>query len=92
MEFGLPDLAEDGLAPEKQNARLKRCVAEHLLVFKDGRKLRSHLIPRMVEFLEDLFFERVQQVILVIDEFDRYIEYETAHAAEADETGEVILL
>ena len=29
---------------------------------------------------------------LFIDEFDRYLEYETAHAAEADGAGEVILL
>jgi hypothetical protein len=64
VEFGLPDLLEDGLSPEEQNARLRRCVEGHLFVFKDGRKLPIRLIPKMVEFLADLFYERTQQAIL----------------------------
>lgn len=62
--FGLPDLLEDGLTPEEQNERVRRSVEDHLFIFKDGRKLKIRLIPKMVEFIADLFYERVQQAIL----------------------------
>lgn len=63
-DFGLPDLLEDGLTPEQQNARLKQLVETQLFVAKDGRRLPIVMIEPMVEFVSDLFFERVQQAIL----------------------------
>ncbi|MBC8253911.1 MAG: hypothetical protein H8E35_07775 [Ardenticatenia bacterium] len=36
----------------------------HLFIFKDGRRQPIVMIPPMVEFIADLFFERTQQAIL----------------------------
>ena len=63
-DFGLPDLLAEGLAPEDQNARLKELVEQNLFIFKDGRRLPIVMIPPMVEFVSDLFYERTQQAIL----------------------------
>jgi hypothetical protein len=63
-DFGLPDLLEEGLGTEEQNARLRETVEKHLFIYKDGRKLSIHVIPPMLSFLSDLFFERTQQAIL----------------------------
>ncbi|MBK9471831.1 MAG: hypothetical protein IPO18_06040 [bacterium] len=63
-DFGLPDLLEDGLTPDEQNARMKQLVETQLFVFKDGRRLPIVMIAPMVEFVSDLFFERTQQAIL----------------------------
>ena len=63
-DFGLPDLLRDGLAPAAQNARVKQLVEEKLFIFKDGRRLPIVMIPPMVEFVADLFYERTQQAIL----------------------------
>ncbi|MDO8943239.1 MAG: hypothetical protein Q7U75_08630, partial [Desulfobacterales bacterium] len=63
-DFGLPDLLVDGLTPEEQNALLKQMVETHLFIFKDGRRLPIVMIPPMVEFVADLFYERTQQAIL----------------------------
>ncbi len=63
-DFGLPDLLVDGLTPEEQNALLKQMVEIHLFIFKDGRRLPIVMIPPMVEFVADLFYERTQQAIL----------------------------
>ena len=64
MDFGLPDLLQGALTPVEQDALLKRCVEDHLFIFKDGRRLPIVMIPPMVEFVADLFFERTQQAIL----------------------------
>jgi hypothetical protein len=63
-DFGLPDLLEEGLTSEQQNARLKACIETHLFIYKDGRKLPIVVIPPMLEFLGDLFYQRTQQAIL----------------------------
>ncbi len=63
-DFGLPDLLEDGIDREEQDARLLNVVQNHLFIYKDGRKLPIIVIPPMLEFLSDLFFEREQQAIL----------------------------
>jgi len=63
-DFGLPDLLAEGLTPEQQNARLKDMVETHLFIFKDGRRVPIVMIPPMVDFVADLFFERTQQAIL----------------------------
>jgi hypothetical protein len=63
-DFGLPDLLVDGLTPVEQNALLKQMVETHLFIFKDGRRLPIVMIPPMVEFVADLFYERTQQAIL----------------------------
>jgi hypothetical protein len=63
-DFGLPDLLEDGLTREEQDQRLLDVVQKHIYIYKDGRKLPIIVIPPMLEFLSDLFFERVQQAIL----------------------------
>jgi hypothetical protein len=63
-DFGLPDLLVDGLSPEDQNARVKQLVETHLFIFKDGRRLPIVVIPPMLAFISDLFFERTQQAIL----------------------------
>jgi len=63
-DFGLPDLLVDGLSREEQDARLLDVVQNHLFIHKDGRQLPIIVIPPMLEFLSDLFFERVQQAIL----------------------------
>jgi hypothetical protein len=58
------DLLEEGLSVEEQNARLKKCVEKQLFIYKDGRRIPIVVIPPMLEFLTDLFYERVQQAIL----------------------------
>ena len=63
-DFGLPDLLEEGLSGDEQDARLLSCIRDHLFILKDGRKLPIVVIPPMLEFLSDLFYERVQQAIL----------------------------
>ncbi|MBE0567950.1 MAG: hypothetical protein IH621_18495 [Krumholzibacteria bacterium] len=63
-DFGLPDLLEDGLSRDEQDRRLLSCIGDHLFILKDGRKLPIVVIPPMLEFLSDLFYERVQQAIL----------------------------
>ncbi len=63
-DFGLPDLLEDGLSRDERDRRLLLVVQDHLYIYKDGRKLPIVVIPPMLEFLSDLFFERVQQAIL----------------------------
>jgi hypothetical protein len=63
-DFGLPDLLEEGLSREEMDARLLDAVTNHLFIHKDGRKLDIIVIPPMMEFLSDLFYERVQQAIL----------------------------
>lgn len=63
-DFGLPDLLEDGLSREEQDVRLLNVIQNHLYIHKDGRKMPIIVIPPMLEFLSDLFFERVQQAIL----------------------------
>ena len=63
-DFGLPDLLEEGLSREEQDRRLLSAIQDHLFINKDGRKLPIVVIPPMLEFLSDLFFERVQQAIL----------------------------
>src|SRR5512147_2493078 len=63
-DFGLPDLLADGLTPADQNARLKDMVETHLFIFKDGRRVPIVIIPPMLDFIADLFFERTQQAIL----------------------------
>lgn len=63
-DFGLPDLLEAGLSRQEQDARLLDTVQNHLFVYKDGRKLAIVVIPPMLEFISDLFFEREQQAIL----------------------------
>jgi hypothetical protein len=63
-DFGLPDLLEAGLSRQEQDARLLDVVQNHLFVYKDGRKLPIIVIPPMLEFISDLFFEREQQAIL----------------------------
>ena len=63
-DFGLPDLLDEKLSTDQQNLLLKRCIEQHLYIFKDGRKLPIVVIPPMLEFLSDLFFEREQQAIL----------------------------
>ncbi|HOX27233.1 MAG TPA: hypothetical protein PLU44_15915 [Candidatus Krumholzibacteria bacterium] len=63
-DFGLPDLLRDGLTAVEQNQLLKTTVETHLYISKDGRRLPIVMIPPMVEFVGDLFFERVQQAIL----------------------------
>ncbi|MBK8015237.1 MAG: hypothetical protein IPK20_00120 [Betaproteobacteria bacterium] len=63
-DFGLPDLLEAGLSRQEQDARLLDTVQNHLFVYKDGRKLPIIVIPPMLEFISDLFFEREQQAIL----------------------------
>jgi hypothetical protein len=64
MDFGLPDLLEDGLTPGQQDALLKHLVETHLFIFKDGRRQAIVMIEPMVRFVADLFFERQQQAIL----------------------------
>ena len=63
-DFGLPDLLQDGLPVDQQNALLKELVEEHLFIFKDGRRLPIVMITPMTLFVADLFFERTQQAIL----------------------------
>ena len=63
-DFGLPDLLVDGLTSDEQNVLIKRLVETHLFAFKDGRRLPIVMIPPMVEFIADLFYERSQQAIL----------------------------
>ena len=63
-DFGLPDLLVDDLIPDQQNDQLKQLVEKHLFIFKDGCKQPIVMIPPMVEFISDLFFERTQQAIL----------------------------
>jgi len=63
-DFGMPDLLEEGISREEQDARLLDVVQNHLFIYKDGRKLPIIVIPPMLEFLSDLFFEREQQAIL----------------------------
>jgi hypothetical protein len=63
-DFGLPDLLEVGISAAEQDARLRECIERHLFVYKDGRKLAIIIIPPMLEFLADLFFQRTQQAIL----------------------------
>ena len=63
-DFGLQDLLDESLAPNQQNELLKQLVEEHLFIFKDGRRQLIVMIPPMVEFVADLFFERTQQAIL----------------------------
>ncbi len=63
-DFGLPDLLVDGLMVSEQNALIKQLVETHLFAFKDGRRLPIVMIPPMVDFVADLFYERTQQAIL----------------------------
>jgi len=63
-DFGLPDLLEEGISAEEQDARLLRCVEKHLYIYKDGRQIPIVVIPPMQEFICDMFFERQQQAIL----------------------------
>ncbi|MBA4387663.1 MAG: hypothetical protein C0404_06755 [Verrucomicrobia bacterium] len=63
-DFGLPDLLVDGLAAQQQNALIQQLVETHLFIFKDGRRLPIVMIPPMVDFVADLFYERTQQAIL----------------------------
>lgn len=63
-DFGLPDLLEPGLSRDQQDARLLDVIQNHLFVHKDGRKLPIIVIPQMLKFISDLFFEREQQAIL----------------------------
>ncbi len=63
-DFGLPDLLEEEIGREEQDRRLVEVVTKHLFIYKDGRKLPIVMIPPMLEFLSDLFYERVQQAIL----------------------------
>lgn len=63
-DFGLPDLLEEGLTREEMDRRLLDTIENHLFIYKDGRKLPIIVIPPMLEFLSDLFFEREQQAIL----------------------------
>jgi len=63
-DFGLPDLLADGLSAEEQDRRLRDCIQQHLYIYKDGRKLPIIVIPPMLQFLGDLFFQRTQQAIL----------------------------
>ncbi len=63
-DFGLPDLLEEGLSTQEQDRRLLSAIQDHLFINKDGRKLPIVVIPPMLEFLSDLFYERVQQAIL----------------------------
>ena len=64
LDFGLPDLLDERLTPDEQNALLKHLVETQLFVFKDGRRLPIVMIEPMTAFVSDLFFERVQQAIL----------------------------
>jgi|GEM_PF-1254245 len=63
-DFGLPDLLEEGLSTQEQDRRLLSAIQDHLFINKDGRRLPIVVIPPMLEFLSDLFYERVQQAIL----------------------------
>jgi hypothetical protein len=63
-DFGLPDLLERGLSDQEQDALLKQCIEQQLFIYKDGRRIPIVVIPPMLEFLSDLFYERVQQAIL----------------------------
>jgi len=63
-DFGLPDLLTNDLLPPMQDAAVKELVETHLFIFKDGRRQPIVMIPPMVEFIADLFFERTQQAIL----------------------------
>lgn len=63
-DFGLPDLLEEGIDGEEQDRRLLDVIESHLFIYKDGRKLPIIVIQPMLEFISDLFFERVQQAIL----------------------------
>ncbi len=63
-DFGLPDLLQPGLTRQEQDARLLEVIERHLFVYKDGRNLPIIVIPPMLEFISDLFFEREQQAIL----------------------------
>ena len=63
-DFELPDLLVGGLSDHEQNQQLKDCIETHLFIYKDGRKISIVVIPPMLEFLSDLFFERIQQAIL----------------------------
>lgn len=63
-DFGLPDLLQDGLSLEAQNALVKHLVETQLFVFKDGRRVPIVMIEPMVAFVADLFYERTQQAIL----------------------------
>ena len=63
-DFGLPDLLEAGLDRDEQDRRLLDVIENHLFIYKDGRKLPIVVIPPMLEFLSDLFFQRTQQAIL----------------------------
>lgn len=63
-DFGLPDLLQPGLTRQDQDARLLEVIERHLFVYKDGRKLPIVVIPPMLKFISDLFFEREQQAIL----------------------------
>ncbi len=63
-DFGMPDLMEDGLSRKEMDDRLLDVIENHLFIYKDGRKLPIIVIPPMLEFLSDLFYERVQQAIL----------------------------
>ena len=63
-DFGLPDLLDERLTTEEQDARLLDTIENQLFIHKDGRKLPIIVIPPMLEFLSDLFFEREQQAIL----------------------------
>ena len=48
----------------RQNACLKSCVERHIWFEKDGEHINITLIPAMVRLLSDLFFRRVNKVIL----------------------------
>ena len=61
---GCPTCSPPDLTPADQNQRLRECIEPHLFIYKDGRKLPIVVIPPMLEFLSDLFYERVQQAIL----------------------------
>ncbi len=63
-EFGFPHLLEHGLTPEEQDERIRDCVENHMKPEIDGRAIKPHLIPEMVRFIADVFYEREQQVIL----------------------------
>ena len=50
-DFGLPDLMEEGIDREEQDARLMDVIQNHLFIHKDDRHLPIIVIPPMLEFL-----------------------------------------
>lgn len=64
LNFPQEEGETDEAYAERQNTAIADCIDGHLRFKKDGTFRKVVLIPRMLEFIADLFFARVDMAIL----------------------------